>query len=137
MSGRHVGRRSLFAGSAMLLLAAEAGAAKAQELDGTLIAAVDELRGLSASYMRVRSTLTEDQWEHCDKVLWPREDELVAFITDTPARTPEGIQAKAEALQIWLNRRIPVSLDNSFDDEAEDHEMLAMSLARDVLGRAA
>jgi hypothetical protein len=48
----------------------------------------------------------------------------------TPIRTPEGIRARAVALELWLNRWVPEFIASSFEDDAEDHEPLAMSLAR-------
>jgi hypothetical protein len=150
MSGRHVGRRAVAgSGVAMLVLAAAAaaGQAKAEELDGELLSNADELFRLEAEYMRlrplIRSLKPEDQpaaeaaFEYADKHLWDRQDEIIDEMIVTPARTPEGIVAKARALELWLNRRVPVAIADTFDDCAEGHEALAMSLARDVLGRQA
>jgi hypothetical protein len=50
MSGRHVARRGLIACSALLLVAGAAGAAKAEELDGKLIALCREFEDAEATF---------------------------------------------------------------------------------------
>ena len=147
MSGRHVRRRDAAAGGlAMLVLAAAAaGSAKAEELDGALLSSAEELFRLEAEYMGlrpiIRSTKPEERlaadaaYEHADKNIWDRQDEIIDEMIITAARTPEGITAKARALELWLNRRVPVAIVDTFDDCADDHERLAMSLARDLIGR--
>jgi hypothetical protein len=52
MSGRHVARRGLIACSALLLVAGAAGASKAEELDGELIA-LPRIRGRGSYFRRV------------------------------------------------------------------------------------
>jgi hypothetical protein len=59
MSGRHVARRGLIAGSALLLVAGEAGASKAEELDGELIALCREFEEREAQF-KVWDDETED-----------------------------------------------------------------------------
>ena len=140
-----VARRDLAAGGiAMLVLAAAAaGADKAQEMDGALLAAVAELRERDAENEKLklilRGPIGEDSdraHKYCDEFLWDRLDELVDTIINLPAKTPEGIRGKAWALELWLNREVPNFIDEKFEDCAESPHLLAMSLARDILGRA-
>lgn len=124
-------RRDLFGtmGALLLLTAAEAGLAKAAELDGELLALCDE-----AVMLHEGSVAMTDAIEAADpalygpgsKVAWEavyaRSDawrDLCAQIAVLPARTPEGLIGKARVL-----RRV-VALE----------EPLVASLCRDVLGR--
>ncbi len=119
-------RRDIAAGGiAMLVLAAAAtGAAKAEELDGPLLALCNEACDIHAGSIRI-----EDEYESrglsipYETVIWPRTarwHDLCAEIVDTPARTPKGIRAKARVLA---------------DVIALDEPMVA-SLCADLLGRA-
>ena len=127
----------------LVLAAAAAGSAKAEELDGELISAATELQALGDRYVgHFRPIINSGDeeaskaaWAHCEAVVWPREDELIDFIIATPARTPEGIRSKGAILELWLNREVPTFLADTFEDCADQHELLAMSFARDVLGR--
>ena len=124
-------RRDVFGtmGAMLLLTAAEAGPAKAAELDGELLALCDEAVALheagNAIYDRIERTgLTHASPEgaaawnsiYNGSATWR---DLCAEIADMPARTPEGLRAKAVVL-----RRI-VALE----------EPLVASLCRDLLGR--
>ena len=127
----------------LVLAAAAAGSAKAEELDGKLLAAVAELQERVAEHEGLKPVIrgpdgeeADRVWKYCDEFLFDRMDELVDTITDSPAQTPEGIRAKASALELWLNRWVVTERDGAFEDEAEPHELLAMSLARDIAGRA-
>jgi hypothetical protein len=142
---RNPSRRDIAAGGiAMLVLAATAaGVDKAAELDGELLAAVAELRERDAEDNKLKLILrgpageeNERAHKYCDEFLWDRLDELVDTIIDLPAKTPEGIRGKAWALELWLNREVPNFIDEKFEDCAESPHLLAMSLARDILGRA-
>lgn len=145
MSARGISRREAAArGVAMLVLAAAAaGPAKTEELDGELLADAAEYLGLRASYLGHYQPIMQsgakpagqEAWDHCNVKLWPRELELIARITDAQARTPEGLRAKAAALEALLHQDVPEFTNDTFEDCAEDHERLAMSLARDTLGR--
>jgi hypothetical protein len=125
MSGRHVGRRDAAAGGiAMLVLAAAAaGSTKAAEWDGALLTLCNEACDIHAGSARI-----EDDYESnglpipYETVIWPRTarwHDLCATIVDTPARTPEGMRAKARVLA---------------DVIALDEPMVA-SLCADLLGR--
>jgi hypothetical protein len=124
---RAVTRRDLVAGGiAMLVLAAAAaGVDKAQELDGELLALCNEACDIHAGSIRI-----EDEYEArglripFETVIYPRTarwHDLCAEIAETPARTPEGIRAKARVLA---------------DVIALDEPMVA-SLCADLLGRSA
>jgi hypothetical protein len=140
MSGRSVSRRDAAAGGlAMLVLAAAAaGQAKAQELDGELLALcrefgerntrIEELNDIEESFPDGHpqsvaasleiGTLVERGWKIRDRV------------ATLQARTPEGLLAKAR-----------VALWETCDGDIEAGPVegtgtrVAWSLARDVLGR--
>ena len=126
-------RRDLFGtmGAMLLLTAAEAGPAKAVELDGELLALCDKAVALHAASDAVLETLLNavqdgtrtavvrgDDWDdvYTQSSTW---QEVCARIADIPARTPEGLVGKATVL-----RRV-VALE----------EPLVASLCRDLLGR--
>ncbi len=129
-------RRDLFGtmGAMLLLTAAEAGPAKAAELDGELLACCAELQAADRDLAAAEADASvdvEDIGPFCD-----RRDTLVAAVTALPARTPEGLRCKAEALRATLAADVPGAQPNGFWDEvAQPHERLAMSLCRDLLGR--
>ena len=81
----------------------------------------------------------EERIAAADSVWW----RLAEKITDIPARTPEGVQAKAGAMLNVLDRVVLISIGSTLDDivtgdEGEIEDRMALSLARDVLaGRAA
>ena len=143
MSGRRVGRRDAAAGGiAMLVLAAaSAGSAQAAELDGELLALCQEIGVVSGETDRISDALEDIPWREWEMhplrarrcELSDRFCELREMIADAPARTPEGIRAKA--------RVVLAEFDG--DDEWEKYPgqydpsgALALSLARDLLGRA-
>ena len=114
----------------------------AGELDGQLLAAVTELRQRDAEVQGLKPIMggpdaaeADRALSYCDEVLWPRQKELIKTITETPAGTPEGLRAKAQALDLWLNREVPVFNGETFEDRADTPELLAMSLARDIVGK--
>ena len=127
-------RRDLFGtmGAMLLLTAAEAGPAKAAELDGELLALCHEAVALHDAGDAMLEALLDavqdgsrpgvaggNDWDamYAQSATW---HELCAQIADIPARTPEGLVGKATVL-----RRV-VALD----------EPLVASLCRDLLGRA-
>ncbi len=130
-------RRDLFGavGALLLLTAAEAGAAKAVELDGELLTACASLRlvdlDLAAAEVDGRMEV-EDMAPVCD-----HRDAVLAAISRLPARTPEGLRCKAEALRATLAMDVPgAQAWGKWEEVAQPHEDLAMSLCRDLLGRA-
>ena len=116
--------------SMLLLLPVEAGASKAAELDAELLACCAE-----AEVINARSAAICDAVEHLPSTD-PRWDQAyeeargmaqsyhatVARAAVLPARTPEGLQAKAGLVFLYL-------------EHGNDPE-IALSLARDLMGRA-
>jgi hypothetical protein len=137
VSGRSVGRRDAAAGGiAMLVLAAAAaGQAKAEELDGELLARCaefqtveDEFDGLWKKYAVVDSSSPEGERLSAEQdVLVSRIYELREAISDLPARTPEGIKAKTRVAFRDL------SPNEAWPEQAE--AWMAFSVLRDILGR--
>ena len=125
-------RRDMFGtlGAMLLLTAAEAGPAKAAELDGRLLGLCDKAVALHAENVAATDAidaaglhLSSEEgaavWEavYAKSATW---HELCAEIADIPARTPEGSIGKVKVL-----RRV-VALE----------EPLVASLCRDLLGSA-
>lgn len=131
-------RRTLIGSSAAMLLAGafEAGATKAAEQDGDIIEASREYVALEAELGRLCSlegglpmSKRDDLFADMD-VVHDQQDALRAVMAATPARTPEGLRAKAAALQAWL----PTNSDGT--SYYSDDDALAWSLCNDLLGRA-
>ena len=129
-------RRDLFGtmGAMLLLSAAEAGQAKAAELDGDLLACCAAFQEAMREHNAANyaPALTEER----SLALWQAKVATYDEVIRLPARTPEGLMAKARALQTAMRSDVPEYLHNTFDDCAEPHERLADSLCRDLLGRA-
>lgn len=141
MSARVMKRRDAAAGGiAMLVLAAAAaGQAKAEELDGELLALVAEFKAREPRFLHLNAigdecgpaspegraaqaeirTIVDRGWEIRDRV-----SELIA-------RTPEGLAAKA-----WLALWETSDGSPGEGPPVRDDMAVAWSLARDVLGRA-
>lgn len=130
-------RRTLIGSSAAMLLAGafEAGASKAAELDRDLIDASREYFALEAEFIRIGHLEGEVPLSEGDELiaqgdaLLEQQDALRVVMATTPARTPEGLRAKAAALQAWL----PTNPDGTAYHCEED--ALAWSLCSDLLGR--
>ncbi len=134
----HAARRGLLGGfaSMLLLIPSEAGASKAAELDGELIAACAEFGRLEDAYdVTCRAedrTPDGPEKEALDAqldVLGDQQLQLYAMLCGMPARTPEGLRAKAEAVLCWL-QKAPDGTPCNHGDQ------LTWSLVRDLLGRA-
>ncbi len=120
-------RRHLFGtGAALLMLAPfAAGAAKASEIDGDLLALCPLLEAQQAEVRRVADDPSDKDMLKLDAALdgwWETVDET----TDTRATTPEGIHAKAGAVRT-------VVVGTSGDTSPGVKAMLA-SLPTDMLG---
>ncbi len=121
-------RRDLFGtvGALLLLSAAEAGPAKAAELDGELLACCAEADRLEAQADVLTAGWPSSgqcpRWMEADRLMDEAYD-LRERATELPARTPEGLQAKARLVLARLDA----------DGLAGE---IAQSLARDVLGKA-
>ena len=130
-------RRDLFGtmGAMLLLTAAEAGPAKAAELDGELLACCAEALAIDRESDRLWDACPMDgehpAWAaynaHVDATV-PHWQDLVLQISATPARTPEGLRAKAAVAR--------GAMPEDRIDDPDPCERLALSLYRDVLGRA-
>ncbi len=118
-------------GAVLFLEAVEAGASKAAELDGELLdccAAAHGADRVSGIFMDRMSDMTLDDPVVLDSLARMRPAvhtyfDAVDRAAELPARTPEGLRAKAALLLLHIR-------------SGEDHTMLAGSLARDVAGRA-
>ena len=133
-------RRDLFGtiGAMLLLTAAEAGDAKAQELDGELMACCSELLAIDAECYRLDAVASaidggdphHPAWFACDDYSSATNDrwhELADQIAATPARTPEGLRAKVQAARTAIHGEAKESPDPM--------DRLAWSVFADVLGR--
>ena len=122
-------RRQLFgAGGALLVLgAAPAGPGKAAELDGELLEVAAGIAAIDrqfATWNKARASVSNAEWREELAAYW----ELADRVTDLPARTPEGLQAKARVL-----RSVYDSLAGHEGDRISEH---LHSLVRDVLREA-
>ena len=119
-------RRALFGASAALLVlgAAPAGPGKAAELDGELLEAA---AAIAAIDRQLAAWDTSDK-EPTDADYQAEQDDFWLFadrVRQLPARTPEGVQAKARVLRLVLKSV------TSEDDAVGLH---VHSLVRDLLG---
>lgn len=132
-------RRTLFgAGAALLLTPVAADPAKAPEIDGELLARCAEFQAADLEQDRVSARLAalpngtprlvhDPIWAQLEKAMIRWNGALDSIIR-LPARTPEGIVAKAAALR--------VATSQAMDTAPDAHELLALSLADDIAGRA-
>lgn len=140
MSRHPVSRRNAAAGVAMLVLAAAAaGQAKAEELDGELLSLKAEFDGtereldllsaedeaISNNDPRIRGIRSREA------VLVSRRREIREEMADLAALTPEGMRAKAAVIFIDFRGRADNRYPLSYSPEAA----IVASLARDLLGR--
>jgi hypothetical protein len=88
--------------------------------------------------LRSYEALTLALWKPTDQaeveVLLGHWHGTIDQIIPLPARTAAGIRTKAAALGHALMQKVAVSTGLSFDQQAEDYELLAMSLVRDLVG---
>ncbi len=122
-------RRRLFGtGAALLVLgAAPASLGKAAELDGELLEAASGVAAIDrqqAAWMEAGSG-SDAEWEETAASYWANADRVLQL----PARTPEGIKAKARVL-----RSVYLSVAGSEGDCVGEH---LHSLVRDMLGEIA
>lgn len=62
--------------------------------------------------------------------------DLLAELQSLPAQTPEGLRAKAKVLLLALQTDVPEMLEDTLETAGQPHDLLALSLIKDVLGRA-
>jgi hypothetical protein len=110
-----------------MMAAPAAGPAKAAELDGELIALLDEARRLCREWQRPLSKPPT----FAEIIARPPWDALIIQACALPARTPEGVRAKAEALRWWVLGEM-----TACDHLHAPQERLAVSLVADLLGKA-
>ena len=120
-------RRHLFGtGAALLLLAPFAvGQSKAAELDGDLLALCALLEAQQAEVRRVADDPNDEDMIKLDAALdgwWETVDEITA----TPARTPEGVRAKAGAVR--------TAVVGTSGDACPSVKAMLASLLTDMLG---
>jgi hypothetical protein len=130
MSGRHIARRGLIACSALLLVAGEAGAAKAQELDGKLIALCREFQDAEAIFAAWDAERDFMPFNHprareidkLERALVNRRHKIREEVAELKAHTPEGLQAKARMVMTEFAEEADP------DSESCNHQYLAASL---------
>ena len=132
-------RRQLIGGTASLFLLAPAaaGAAKAQELDGPLIAAAAEYAQLEDEYCVVCSGVDQlpkgperAAREARMDAICEQQNDLFEAMCDMPARTPEGLRAKALAVCCKIGDG-----NSQTDRPVNSEDWLTWSLLDDLLGR--
>jgi hypothetical protein len=89
--------------------------------------------------MTARVTREDPGNKHADAFnrpdgLWIRIGGAVQRVADLPATTSEGLRAKATVLEEMIRQQHSTQLEEGCEDE---EIMVALSLVRDVLGRAA
>ena len=142
-------RRDLFGtmGAMLLLTAAEAGTAKVAELDGKLLATFREWQPWDRERQAVDAIYREFPDSHAPDGRHIADDRFDAYtdrwhalvqeITETPARTPEGIMVKATVLRSTLvDYGTGDAARPAHEDDITPPNRLAWSLVNDMLGRA-
>lgn len=92
-------RRGLLGGCTAGALLLGAPGAAAAESDNALLALADKLEQCQAAITKIDESGRDDDWPDLDELqdkFWRLADE----VRDTPARTPQGIQAKAKVTRI-------------------------------------
>ncbi len=110
-------------------------AAQAAGLDGELLVACARLSALYAQIQRIDADDDDTPESEVNGIVDAWWNGLNAII-DMPARTPEGIQAKAGATRIALEYLATPMLDQTVEADGRGHERLAWSLVNDMLGKA-
>jgi hypothetical protein len=115
-------------------------AAQSQELDGELLAAAAAFHKLTAVDVAYWKAIGEEDdrdnkhWNACNAEdgLWTRLYAATTSVRDLPAKTPEGLRAKATVVEALIIENHSAETDN-WGDEIR----AAMSLIRDLVGVAA
>jgi hypothetical protein len=111
-----------------MMTAPAAGPAKAAELDGELIALLDEARSAFTAWTTRPENPTPTLEEVLERGPWEDMAKQAAII---PARTPEGMRAKAEAIRFFV-----LESSGNWERFHTPDQRLALSLAADLLGRS-
>ncbi|MBP0446700.1 hypothetical protein J8J14_18140 [Roseomonas sp. SSH11] len=117
------------AATLVMMAAPAAGAAKAAELDGELIALLAEAR---RQWREWQPTPLGPNATLADLTTRPPWHALVIQAASMPARSPEGMRAKAEAVRWWVLGDHQTTCDRFHTPQ----EWLAASLVDDLLGSA-
>ncbi len=104
-------------------------------IDADLLAACRSLSRLYGEIQRIDADRDDTPESECNGIVDAWWNGLNAII-DMPARTPEGIQAKAGATRIALEYLATPMLDQTVEADGRGHERLAWSLVNDMLGEA-
>jgi hypothetical protein len=106
----------------------------AQRTPGADAALLDLCRRFDADAIALR--------HHDDATAHLKDDDLLPLLDSfavtmnriiaTRAKTDAGLRAKGGALHHALMQRVAVHTNESFEEQAEDYEMLAFSLTRDI-----
>ena len=131
------GRRGflVFTAGAVAIGTVPAIGAAAKRPDAELLAACRSFNRLYGEIQRIDADRDDTPESECNAIVDAWWAELNAII-DMPARTPEGIQAKAGATRIALEYLATPMLDQTVDVDGRGHERLAWSLVNDMLGEA-
>ena len=124
MSARATRRHLFSASAAAVVLFGAAGAAKAVELDGVLLKRVAELEAVQArlDVLNAGPDDVDDLFRDALDEFWA----VASLIAETPARTPEGLAAKARTLRL-----VHRSLTSSEEGHIARH---VLGLVRDMVG---
>ncbi len=133
MSGRR-GFLAFTAGAVAIGTVPSIGAA-AERPDAELLAACRSFNRLYGEIQRIDADRDDTPESECNGIVDAWWNGLNAII-DMPARTPDGIQAKAGATRIALEYLATPMLDQTVDVDGRGHERLAWSLVNDMLEEA-
>ena len=125
-------------GALLMLGAAEAGPAKAAELDGELLDAYRRWLPWDAERVAIRALPMEDAtWEPRFDAYTDGWHDGMHEIMAIPARTPEGIRVKATVMRALLENHVGFGEPGRGTPPcASPSEAFAWSLINDMLGRA-
>jgi len=113
--------------SMVLMPAPAAGPVKADELDGELLALLTEAKRLCQEWQNAPRPKTPTMADFLAPSPW---DSLIKQAAAIPARTPDGMRAKAEAVRWWV-----LGSMTACDHLHAPQEHLAISLVNDLLSR--
>lgn len=107
--------------------------------DTDLLIACADFHVMATQYQAAERELravddTEGDWllQRCEEELWPAYFAKLEAIIAMPARTPEGLRAKAGVLRVALAATIGAQNDAARAVQWEPHERLAWSLVQDL-----
>jgi hypothetical protein len=133
------GAAALFAGlttasSARTATAPDVPASRASRRDAALLLLCAAHAEAYAEIQRIDATPGGVPEVECTAAL-DRFHGLVDQLGELPARTAEGVRAKAHALRLTLAHLVKVDTDESVEKGGQPEDLLAWSLIHDILGR--